>query len=373
MKTKFPFQLLFFFVALILVITVAKFFLNVSNSSPSDIWITSSLNQKNVKEKSTGAYDATWGAAIIDQNLLVPKLILENEGVVEEFEMHVLMNKKENELTPIYTVLAENVETSLMQKTSIDAIFPNEWKERNIVVHIVDWETGEGVSGVSVSLRWGFLWTTDEQGTLMRSRKLPRTHDYLYFQASKIWYTQAFAKKALFFIDSSDIVVEMQMKKMSKNVVSIKKNPENDKVIVSTEELTMTFTNACWLKTSQGDCYEWDALLEYQFIEPSSLEYMSIPMRAVNDTTLWDLESNGMAFMNFYSTEGRLLEYDAGVAEVCYTIDQDQITHWKETSREGDKDGYRYFDKADGLRKYDESAKITISDGKFCVQTQHVY
>ena len=39
----------------------------------------------------------------------------------------------------------------------------------------------------------------------------------------------------------------------------------------------------------------------------------------------------------------------------------------------GNGDGYRWFDIEDGLWKNDPAAKLTLENGKFCVETTHVY
>lgn len=321
------------------------------------------------KNSWVGGADELW------PDFMIPELVLADESVVVDFDakMVALWDENPNELTDIYGTLADNVERRLMEQTSIDEVIPNSGKERVIIIEITDGETWNGIWWVAVSLWWALVWETDAAWRLVRERKLPRTYDYLYFQASKPGYTPAYTKKSLFFTEWKDIAIDMQMKQKPTKSIQLDENTSGDVVAVEEDDMSVVFVETCALTTALWDCYEWSVTMEYQFIEPDEIAETSIPMRALVDGEVINLASNWMAFIDFYGEAWEMLLYDWDVAEICYTIPQERIDIWQESAQEWDMDGYRYFNTSDWLWRFDDEAEISVAGWRFCAKTKHIY
>ena len=55
-------------------------------------------------------------------------------------------------------------------------------------------------------------------------------------------------------------------------------------------------------------------------MEPGSTDTISLPMKALINGKVVTLESNGMAFTDFYDDKGKMIIYNDKKATICYTV-----------------------------------------------------
>ena len=304
----------------------------------------------------------------------VMEALKEKWGYEEHFDLVILSEEPTTEVHKIYQDLNDNVQVHISEKATVDDILPSEDEggvHREISFFALDADTGKGIPWATVSLRWGIIGETDEEGGLVFERIIPRSHDFMYFQARKVGYSPAFVKENLMYHEWSTVEVSLAMS--TKGTVVAKTKAEN--IDVENVNLGMKVQDDCSLVDAEWTCVSGDVIVQSHFIGVNEAENISIPMQALIDGEIVELTSNGMAFIDFYSNEWDLLIYNNKPGEICYNVGQEAIDSWNEYFENDDrsKDGYRHFNKSSGYREFDENAKVTIGDGKFCVETSYIY
>lgn len=279
---------------------------------------------------------------------------------------------KTNPAFDVYKDLTENFSERLLSKTPVEQVYPLDGPgtPREIVVRVVD-EAGDPVEGFDVSLWWWLVWTTWPDGEVSVSWNIPDSHEYLYIQADKPWYTEVYDRDSLVFRESETVNINLNVSNTYTDTVS---SSTDNAVQVETDDIVYNANTDCSLLDTQGNCYEGDVEVEYTYYDDNAVNMVSMPMQAMIDGEIVTLTSNGMAFMNFEDTDGNTLIHAGEDSTICYKVPQEDIDAWADTPPEEDiMNGYWYFDESTWYWKYDDEAKITITDGLFCAQTKHIY
>lgn len=277
---------------------------------------------------------------------------------------------EDNEVVVLYKELTSWVKDNILWKVSVDDVLPNEWIERNIRFQVIDGDTKEPIPDVNISLRGGYVWVTDSEWYIEHTRALPQSHSLLYVQAQKLWYAPSFAKKELFNGDARRVNIFLSMKKVDTKIVKT----TTEDFSIDTDDVMLQISDNCALHDKNSECYEWEVIVEYNYIAPWEIDGTTIPMKALVNWEIKPLISNGMMFTQFYDNTWATLKILDTPAEVCYNLSPQDVEAWQAREKTWPSmDGYRWFDISDGLWKFDEDAIVSISENQFCVTTRYVY
>lgn len=303
----------------------------------------------------------------------VVEQLLQPETVVEAKRLDIdLIEQPVGEAAELpYKQLAEHVRDHQEKKSPVHEVVPDEGQERIFHIETIN-NAQQPVGWVEVFLRGGYLWTTDANGSLMVTKRLPDSYEYLYFQFQKVWFIPWFVKQNISAYAWTDIPIVAKIDQWITKTI-----PTSSKTLaVQDEKIGMELVDATWcaLEKWDGSCYEGEVAVTYNFVEPTMLDTLSIPMTAVVNGQVGSLMSNGMAFVSFYDDAGEKLQHTGKATKICYTLTPEQITQRKATSKGAEeKDGYRWFDAWSWLWKFDEEAVIEINETSFCATTKHIY
>ncbi len=336
-------------------------------------YIDGKQNQKNVQWNEK-LIKNEHSAPIEQKKWIDSKTIIKVDSAQDaaNLDINVIENPKAEYIDLPYQDLASELKNNIVNKTPVKEIIPEEWKQRTFIVSLSD-EKGEWIWWVSVSLRWWFLWVTDSEWKLTVDKKIPEEYTYLYFQFEKKWYTPWFVKQLIGSILAKEIFINARLSQLWWKILTT----STEKLTVTDEKITLTINNDSWcaLKNADGKCHVWAVDIDYNFIHPSQLEKLTIPMQWVVDWSMRWIESNGMAFIRFYDKNWDRLIHNNSPTKVCYTLDSKDIENRQKTSQPENKDmdGYRWFDYSSGIWKFDTEAIVEITDNSFCATSKYVY
>ncbi len=267
--------------------------------------------------------------------------------------------------------LVNNIYERLYEKHPIKEIETPDWKLRKIKVTVVDinWKP---VKNVKIYLWWYYLGETDKDWKYIGEVKLSRIYDYMYFQAYTPNYLPWHKKVNAVYMEGRLIPVRFVLKPAK----VFKVDPNNIKVDDSKVVINIKWD--CVLKTSNGNCYNKQALMSVAYVNPDEIDKLNIIRKAIYKSKLVNLISNWMAYVEFYSTDGKKLIYNDANASICYKVWKKAIEEWdkRRTSLEWkESDWYWWFDKTLWVRKQDANTTVKVDKEKwlFCYNTTKVY
>jgi hypothetical protein len=208
----------------------------------------------------------------------------------------------------------------------LDMLLPEgEGQEREITITTRD-ETGTPIEGVFVHFWGAVAGVSDAAGEVQVNTTIPASHNIFHITARKSGYSPAFTNFNALHVKSKTIKLTLALHSGTAKIV----NTNTEDLRIAESDLSLVVEDDCPVHTVEGDCYEGDMTVEYNFIAADQAEEVSIPLQALVNGEVKRLTSNGMAFTDFFSADGEYLSYGDASGEICYTVPEEQMQTWNE-------------------------------------------